>query len=212
MPGQEMSDDAAKSCLTRGPIGVKSHDDRDPGLMTRSAAEPDAPCPCAIATAGRRTLLAAGVGLGVGLAARMAGAQADAARDRPKEGDLLVKVGSAELTPLGPDSLPLGAGQVMAWPMDPVGNIVRDGSRLNKVLLVRLDPSGARPEDRSSVPPTVSWPIRRSVRTPAARWSTGPPIAKFSNVRATTHNTTPRRVRGSSLVHRRVALRRCRSA
>ncbi len=76
----------------------------------------------------------------------MAGAQADAARDRPKEGDLLVKVGSTELTPLGPDSLPLGAGQVMAWPMDPVGNIVRDGSRLNKVLLLRLDPAVLDPK------------------------------------------------------------------
>jgi rieske iron-sulfur protein len=113
----------------------------DPDLMTRSAAGSGASCPCAMATAGRRTLLAAGVGLGVGLAARMAVAQADATRDRPKEGDLLVRVGSADLTPLAPDSLPLGAGQVMAWPMDPVGNIVRDGSRLNKVLLVRLDPS-----------------------------------------------------------------------
>jgi Rieske Fe-S protein len=76
----------------------------------------------------------------------MAGAQPDATRDRPKAGDLLVKVGSAELTPLGPDSLPLGTGQVMAWPMDPVGNIVRDGSRLNKVLLVRLDPAGLDPQ------------------------------------------------------------------
>jgi rieske iron-sulfur protein len=125
---------------------VTSRDDRDPGPMTRSAAGSGAPCPCAIATAGRRTLLAAGVGLGVGLAARMAGAQADAAHDRPKEGDLLVKVGSTELTPLAPDSLPLGAGQVMAWPVDPVGNIVRDGSRLNKVLLLRLDPGVLDPK------------------------------------------------------------------
>ena len=140
-----MSDDAEKSCLP-GSIGVRGLDDRDPGLMTRSAAGPNASCPCAIATAGRRTLLAASVGLGVGLAARMAGAQADATRDRPKAGDLLVKVGSTELTPLGPDSLPLGAGQVMAWPMDPVGNIVRDGSRLNKVLLVRLDPAVLDPK------------------------------------------------------------------
>jgi rieske iron-sulfur protein len=121
-----MSRNDKKYCLVR-PIDLK-----------KSAVEP---CPCTIATAGRRSLLAAGVGLGVGLAARMAGAQTDAARVRPKEGDLLVKVGSTELTPLGLDSLRLGAGQVMAWPMDPVGNIVRDGSRLNKVLLLRLDPT-----------------------------------------------------------------------
>jgi len=52
-----------------------------------------------------------------------------------------VRVGSAAPTPLTPDNLPLGAGPVMAWPMEPAGNVVRDGSRLNKVLLLRLDPS-----------------------------------------------------------------------
>jgi Rieske Fe-S protein len=85
----------------------------------------------------RRALL----GTGLGLAARAATAQTDAARERPKEGDLLVRVGNAELVPLSPDSLTLGAGQVFAWPMDPNGNVLRDASRLNKVLLVRLDPS-----------------------------------------------------------------------
>lgn len=134
-----MSLDDAKSCLP-GLIDLKGHDDPGPRLTKRSVAEPDM-CPCAIATAGRRMLLAAAVGLGAGLAARMAGAQNNASRDRPKEGDLLVKVGSTELTPLGLASLRQGAEQVMAWPMDPVGNIVRDGSRLNKVLLLRLDPT-----------------------------------------------------------------------
>ncbi len=105
-----------------------------------------ASCLCATATTGRRALLGAGIGLGVSLAARVADAQSDAARDRPQAGDLLIKVDSVEATPLGPDSLPLGAGQVMAWPMDPVGNIVRSGSRLNKVLLVRLDPAVLDPQ------------------------------------------------------------------
>jgi rieske iron-sulfur protein len=98
-----------------------------------------ASCPCA--TAGRRALLAAGVGLGVGLVAGTAGAQTDPTRDRPKEGDLLIKAGDTAPVPLTPDSIPLGAGQILAWPMDPAGNVVRDGSRLNKVLLVRLDPT-----------------------------------------------------------------------
>jgi rieske iron-sulfur protein len=118
----------------------------DPGLMTRSGAGSSASCSCAITTARRRALLAASVGLGVGLAARMAGAQTNSTRDRPKPGDLLVRVGTTQLTPLGPDSVPLGAGQVLAWPMDPVGNIVRDRSRLNKVLLVRLDPAVLDPQ------------------------------------------------------------------
>jgi rieske iron-sulfur protein len=40
-----------------------------------------------------------------------------------------------------PDDLQLGAAQIMAWPVDPASNLVRDGSRLNKVLLLRLDPA-----------------------------------------------------------------------
>ena len=70
------------------------------------------------------------------MAVGAADAQSDPTRDRPNAGDLLVKVDNTALTPLTPDSLPLDAGQVMAWPMDPAGNVVRDGSRLNKVLLL----------------------------------------------------------------------------
>jgi rieske iron-sulfur protein len=125
----------------RGSIDPDMHDN----FATNATAPDDTArhvaCPCAVATAGRRVLLGAGVGLGVGLLARAAGAQSDPARDRPKEGDLLARVDSAAPTPLTPDNLTLGAGQVMAWPLEPAGNVVRDGSRLNKVLLLRLDPS-----------------------------------------------------------------------
>jgi len=82
---------------------------------------------------------------GISLATRAAGAQSDPAKERPKEGDLLVRVDSVEPVPLTPENLPLGAGQVMAWPMDPTGNVVRSRSRLNKVLLVRLDPAALDP-------------------------------------------------------------------
>lgn len=51
-----------------------------------------------------------------------------------------MRVGSETPTPLKADDLVLGAGQIMAWPMDPAENVVRDGSRLNKILLLRLDP------------------------------------------------------------------------
>ena len=100
-----------------------------------------APRACAIAATGRRSLLSGGVGLGVVLVAGASDAQDDPTHDRPKEGDLLIRVSGPEPMPLTPDSIPLGAGQIMAWPMDPSGNVVRDGSRLNKVLLLRLDPS-----------------------------------------------------------------------
>lgn len=90
---------------------------------------------------GRRAALQ--LGLCLALAPRQAGAQADAARERPKEGDLLIAVASAgSPEPLKPDDVPLGGKQTMAWPMDPASNTVRSGSRLNKVLLLRLDPDG----------------------------------------------------------------------
>jgi Rieske Fe-S protein len=89
-------------------------------------------------TVSRRALL----GTGFGLVARAAGAQTDAELERPQAGDLLVRVESTEPTPLRPEDLVVGAGQVLAWPMEPAGNFVRSGSRLNKVLLVRLDPAG----------------------------------------------------------------------
>ena len=63
-----------------------------------------------------------------------------------------------------------------------------------------------------SVRPTASWPIRRSVRTPAARWSTGPPDRQILECPCHNSQYDPRKVRGSSLVRRRVGLRRCRCA
>ena len=36
----------------------------------------------------------------------------------------------------------------MAWPMDPEEKVVRDGSRLNKVLLVKLDPATLDPQTK----------------------------------------------------------------
>lgn len=66
------------------------------------------------------------------------GAYAEPADERPKAGDLLVPVdGGAALAPadIVADARPLAA-----WPMDPAGSFARNGSRLNKVLVLRLDP------------------------------------------------------------------------
>jgi Rieske Fe-S protein len=61
--------------------------------------------------------------------------------ERPKEGDLLVSIDSESPVPLQPKDIPIGGPPVVAWGMDQVGNLVRKGSRLNKVLLLRLDPA-----------------------------------------------------------------------
>ena len=86
-----------------------------------------------------------GMGVCLALAPRLALAQADPARERPREGDLLVTVGAAPPQPLTTDSVPLGGKLTLAWPMDPDSNTVRSGSRLNKVLLLRLDTKGLDP-------------------------------------------------------------------
>ena len=50
--------------------------------------------------------------------------------------------------PLKPDDLPLGGKQIFAWPMDPASNALRNGSRLNKLLLLRLDSEGFDPDTK----------------------------------------------------------------
>jgi rieske iron-sulfur protein len=99
----------------------------------------------------RRAVLKAGIGLGLGLSleSRMSAGQDDGSSSRPKEGDFLIKSGDPSKRPLTPDDIPLGAMQTMAWAMDPAGEIVRSGSRLNQLLLLRFDAEKLTPETRS---------------------------------------------------------------
>jgi nitrite reductase/ring-hydroxylating ferredoxin subunit len=109
-----------------------------------------ATCACSLLATRRQALLGAGAGLGVGVGlgvtVQPAEAQSDAARLRPQAGDLLVRADSTDLSPLMPESLVVGAGQLLAVPYDPVAKLVRDGSRLNRVLLLRLAPAVMNPQ------------------------------------------------------------------
>ncbi len=87
---------------------------------------------------GRRAVLRGGLGWGIGLGLAPGLLAQDPTSTRPAAGDLLVRVGDAVPTPLGPQDIVADA-PVMAWPMDPVNATVRSGSRLNRVLLLRLD-------------------------------------------------------------------------
>ncbi len=104
----------------------------------------DRSCCCrAGEVASRRVVLTGLLALGAEFGAVLVDgpALADAASERPKEGDVFVSTGSEGKTPLEVKDVPLGGPPVLVWPMDPAAGLVRSGSRLNKVLLVRLDPS-----------------------------------------------------------------------
>ena len=100
---------------------------------------------------GRRTVLKAGIGLGVGLGlgARSAEGRDDPASMRAQEGDLLVRSGDTTKKPLTADDIIPDSRPTMAWTMDPTDGTVRSGSRLNQVLLVRLDAEKLTAETRS---------------------------------------------------------------
>ena len=61
--------------------------------------------------------------------------------ERPRQSDVLVAVDGTGSIPLIPADIAAGQRPTLAWPMDATTGTVRNGSRLNKVLLVRLDPS-----------------------------------------------------------------------
>jgi Rieske Fe-S protein len=99
---------------------------------------------CQKATANRRALLAGGVVLGAAMAGApgKALAQSAEASKRPQEGDFLVKDGDKTLTPLTPADIVLNQAQLFAWALEPTQNVLRDGSGLNALLILRL------PEDK----------------------------------------------------------------
>jgi Rieske Fe-S protein len=97
---------------------------------------------------GRRAILKGALALACVQSARTAQGQDDPAAVRPKEGDLLVRVGDSSATPLTPEGIPLAAMQTMAWAIDPKDRTVRSGSRLNRILLVRFDPEKLSAETR----------------------------------------------------------------
>jgi rieske iron-sulfur protein len=91
----------------------------------------------------RRALLRAALGAGVFLCApRNADAQVgDPRTQRPQAGDRFVFAGGERIGQvifLG--DLLAGTPPVMVYPIDPGSRVVRDGSRLNQILLVRLAP------------------------------------------------------------------------
>ena len=69
---------------------------------------------------------------------------------RPQKADLLVFAeGERAGEVIQPQDLKTGGPPVRAWPKDPKTSVVRKGSRLNEVLVVRLEPAELDDETRS---------------------------------------------------------------
>jgi len=102
-------------------------------------------------TVKRRDTLRAILGIGLWLPLTNRAQSNDAAMNAPpQESDVFVfAFGEREGEVIGLDDLPTDARQIFAYPMDPVSGVIRNGSRLNQVLLVRLDPARLSEQARS---------------------------------------------------------------
>src|SRR5262249_29603963 len=108
--------------------------------MGRAGQGADHSCNClCIEPSTRRGFLTIVSFLGLNLAALPALAQQ--ASERPKAEDFLVAVDGDTPDALELKDIPIGGPPVLAWPMDPASKTVRKDSRLNKILLLRLDPA-----------------------------------------------------------------------
>jgi rieske iron-sulfur protein len=94
----------------------------------------------------RRTIILTALAAATRMAAPGPAAAADedppGSDERPRKADVLVfSDGEHAGEIIKPQDLTLGGPPVRAWPMDPKSSVIRKGSRLNEVLVVRLDPA-----------------------------------------------------------------------
>jgi len=107
--------------------------------------------PCSEPT--RRALILTALATGTCmLASRPAAAGEDqpGSDERPQKADVLVvSEGEHEGQVIEPQDLKPGGPPVRAWPKDPKTSVIRNGSRLNEVLVVMLDPAELDDETRA---------------------------------------------------------------
>ena len=101
----------------------------------------------------RRALILTALATGACIATKSVAAADDdrpGSDDRPQKADLLVRSeGEHAGDVIKLQDLKLGGPPLHAWPKDPKTSVIRSGSRLNEVLVVRLDPSELDEETRS---------------------------------------------------------------
>jgi Rieske Fe-S protein len=106
-------------------------------------------CPDSTRRALILTALAAGACMAASKAAA-AGEDPPGSGERPQKADVLVlSEGEQAGKIIEPQDLKLGGPPLRAWPKDPKTSVIRNGSRLNELLVVRLDPADLDDETRS---------------------------------------------------------------
>jgi rieske iron-sulfur protein len=101
----------------------------------------------------RRSLILTALATAASVAAsRPAAADEDqpGSDERPQKADVLVfSEGEHEGEVIRPQDLKLRGPLARAWPKDPKTSVIRKGSRLNEVLIIRLDPAELDDETRA---------------------------------------------------------------
>ena len=74
---------------------------------------------------------------------KLATSQEPGSSEPPTEGDHIVfAYGEHAGKPIAPDDLAMGVEQIFAFPQDPASKVVRNGTRLNQLIVVRLSVEG----------------------------------------------------------------------
>jgi len=98
----------------------------------------------------RRRVLQGLCAFGLALPAVSRAQGAGTAASPPAENDRLVfAFGERAGEAIAPGDLALGTEQVFAYPMDPLTGEVRNGTRLNQLVLVHVDPGGLSEQTRA---------------------------------------------------------------
>jgi rieske iron-sulfur protein len=101
----------------------------------------------------RRALILTALAAGTCIAASRpaaAGEDQPGSDERPQKADVLVfSEGEHAGEVIKTEDLKLGGPPLRAWPKDPKTSVVRKGSRLNELLVVRLDPAELDDETRT---------------------------------------------------------------
>ena len=112
--------------------------------LMQQTSHPCSPCTSCLASSSKRASLKTLAGAALALSGSFHNASADA--DAPRAGDWLVGIDDNAARPLGLADLKMGEKPIIVFPYDPVEKRARSDSRLNRIVLVKIDPASMNAE------------------------------------------------------------------